>query len=222
MANQSSQVDSVSDPSATTLGSKIRRARLARGYGVRELARVLQCSPSLISQIERDKANPSVNTLYSIANVLGISVDSMFEARGVEEKGPEEQIVRAAFRSPTHPPEAPSSVQHKSSRLAINLDHGVRWELLTPTPEHNSEFMEVTYPVGSSSAGSDEFVRHSGREYAVVLEGTLQARIGDQEFALNVDDSLAFDPTTPHRFWNDGTETVRAVWFVQDRWTPGE
>ena len=49
---------------ATTLGAKIRVARVARGYGVRELARHLNCSASLISQIERDKANPSVNTLY--------------------------------------------------------------------------------------------------------------------------------------------------------------
>jgi transcriptional regulator with XRE-family HTH domain len=222
VANHGSLVESTSEPSATTLGSKIRVARLAGGYGVRELARLLQCSPSLISQIERDKANPSVNTLYSIANVLGISVDSMFDARESQEKEPGGQIARPAFSAPTRLTGAPSSVQHKSTRLAINLDHGVRWELLTPTPEHNSEFMEVTYPVGSSSAGTNEFVRHSGREYAVILEGTLRARIGDEEFALNVGDSLTFDPTTPHRFWNDGTETVRAVWFVQDRWTPGD
>jgi transcriptional regulator with XRE-family HTH domain len=213
-------VESGDEPSVATLGSKIRRARLASGYGVRELARLLKCSPSLISQIERDKANPSVNTLYSIANVLGISVDSMFDPHESEPHA--HRSIRPTFSLPSRSPNSAPAVQHRDSRLAINLDHGVRWELLTATPEHNNEFMEVTYPVGSSSAGDDEFVRHSGREYAVILEGALRARIGVEEFVLEVGDSLSFDPTTPHRFWNDGAETVRAVWFVQDRWTPGE
>ncbi len=221
VANQGSLVESGDDSSATTLGSKIRVARVARGYGVRELARLLQCSPSLISQIERDKANPSVNTLYSIANVLGISVDSMFDTRDTDDNGTGTNAARSPFRAPDPAPRGPSSVQHRDSRLAINLDHGVRWELLTLTPEHSNEFMEVSYPVGSSSAGNDEFVRHSGREYAVILEGVLQARIGDEELTLESGDSLSFDPTTPHRFWNEGTVTVRAIWFVQDRWTPG-
>jgi transcriptional regulator with XRE-family HTH domain len=194
---------------------------------VRELARLLKCSPSLISQIERDKANPSVNTLYSIANVLGISVDSMFDMREIDAAVPRHHAGDHWFLSdePALAPNDPRlkpTVQHRETRLAINLDHGVRWELLTPTPEHNNEFMEVTYPVGSSSAVDDEFVRHSGREYAVIIEGTLHARVGLDELELGPGDSLSFDPTTPHRFWNDGKESVRAVWFVQDRWTPGE
>jgi transcriptional regulator with XRE-family HTH domain len=197
-------------------------ARLERGYGVRELARVLKCSPSLISQIERDKANPSVNTLYSIANVLGISVDSMFAPHTQNDAVPDFDDRASVIHSSLPASTTPTTVQRRDSRLAINLDHGVRWELLTPTPEHNNEFMEVTYPVGSSSAGDNEFVRHSGREYAIVLEGTLSARIGDETLALEPGDSLSFDPTTPHRFWNDGAALVRAVWFVQDRWTPGD
>jgi transcriptional regulator with XRE-family HTH domain len=215
------------DATPTTLGGKIRLARLARGYGVRELARLLNCSPSLISQIERDKANPSVNTLYSIANVLEISVDSMFEAREVESVTPTLNVVdtdaplEAKSRTPRPVARFDSAIQRKDSRLAINLDRGVRWELLTPSPEYDNEFMEVTYPVGSSSAANDEFVRHSGREYAVIIEGTLHARIDADEFTLEPGDSLSFDPTTPHRFWNDGTVAVRAVWFVQDRWTLG-
>ena len=217
VTNPKSLVDGRDEASPATLGAKIRQARLERGYGVRELARLLDCSASLISQIERDKANPSVNTLYSIANVLGISVDSMFETRGL----PAGAMANASAPL-RHEARPTSTVQHKDSRLTINLDHGVRWELLTPTPEHGNEFMEVTYPVGSSSAARDEFVRHSGREYAVIVEGVLSARIGEDDFELAPGDSLSFDPMTPHRFWNDGDVPARAVWFVQDRWTPGE
>ena len=202
-------------------------ARVARGYGVRELARHLNCSASLISQIERDKANPSVNTLYSIASVLGITVDSMFEARDDVENPKSSKAFQAGLGNTGAQgirigAVSGSNVQHKETRLAINLDHGVRWELLTPTPERNNEFMEVTYPPGSSSAPQNEFVHHSGREFALIFEGTLSARIGSEDLVLGPGDSLTFDPMTPHRFWNDGPAPVRAVWFVQDRWTPGD
>lgn len=228
MTNPELAVESDVAPSTPSLGAKIRLARVARGYGVRELARHLNCSASLISQIERDKANPSVNTLYSIANELGITVDSMFETR-TEAKHPERamrgDVGKVAGASPGLARvggRPDSTVLHKDARLAINLDYGVRWELLTPNPEQNSEFMEVTYPVGSSSAPNDEFVRHSGREYAVIIEGILFARIGVDDLVLEPGDSLTFDPTTPHRFWNEGSVPVRAVWFVQDRWTPSD
>lgn len=49
------------------LGARIRAARVARGIGVRELGRRVDCSGSLISQIERGRVNPSVNTLYAIS-----------------------------------------------------------------------------------------------------------------------------------------------------------
>ena len=146
MASQGSIIGS-SDQESVTLGAKIRMARLERGYGVRELARVLKCSPSLISQIERDKANPSVNTLYSIANVLGISVDSMFAPHTQNDAVPDFDDRASVIHSSLPASTTPTTVQRRDSRLAINLDHGVRWELLTPTPEHNNEFMEVTYPV---------------------------------------------------------------------------
>jgi uncharacterized cupin superfamily protein len=89
-------------------------------------------------------------------------------------------------------------------------------------PERNNEFMEVTYPPGSSSAPYDELEHHGGREFALIIEGTLRARIGAQDLVLEPCDSLSFDPTTPHRFWNDGAVSVRAVWFIQDRWTPDD
>ena len=219
-----------SDPQAG-VGAKMRVARLERGYGVRELARLVDCSASLISQIERGKANPSVNTLYAIANVLGISVDSMFGphpdgAHVVTPIGPasddghERSLENTA--TPRRTDHAASIIQHPDTRLEITLNHGVKWELLTPTPEQNVEFMEVTYDVGATSAARNEAMRHNGREYTVITAGTLHAQIGFETYVLEVGDSLAFDPTVPHRFWNEGTVTMRAIWFVLDRWAPSD
>jgi len=46
---------------------------------LRELARQIDVSPSFVSQIENGKSQPSVSTLYSLAKLLNVSVDELFE-----------------------------------------------------------------------------------------------------------------------------------------------
>ena len=76
--------------------------------------------PSLISQIERNKVNPSVSTLWSLVTVLGLSMGDLFSELDTP-PGP-----------PSAPPaaaEAPTPAQ--GSRPVINLKDGVTWERLT-------------------------------------------------------------------------------------------
>ncbi len=217
------------------LGERIRSERIAQRIGVRELGRLVDCSASLISQIELGKANPSVSTLYSIASVLNISVDKLFaESPPDSEKEPAQvprempssarsafQEMEAAASIPRLTAHEGSVIQRRSRRPAIDLDRGVRWELLVPVPEKNAEFMEVTYAPGGGSAPEDHAIRHNGREYCVILEGVLSIQIGFETYELNPGDSMAFDSTIPHRFWNAGQAPVRAIWFVLDRWAVG-
>src|SRR5690349_16048122 len=60
------------------VGERLRERRMALDMSVRELARRLSLSPSLISQIERGKATPSVGTLYAVTNELGLSMGTLF------------------------------------------------------------------------------------------------------------------------------------------------
>jgi len=60
------------------IGGRIRAERARRGISLRSLARSVGLSPSLISQIETGKCQPSVSTLYAITTVLGISVQDVF------------------------------------------------------------------------------------------------------------------------------------------------
>src|SRR5216684_2434741 len=62
------------DP-GTGLGPRLRLVRVGRELSVRELARRVGCSASLISQIERGVSVPSVGVLYSLATELGSSLD---------------------------------------------------------------------------------------------------------------------------------------------------
>src|SRR5436305_11275336 len=62
----------------SNIGPKLRQAREYKNMSVRGLARYVGVSPSLVSQIERGRVMPSVGTLYSIANELGLVVDDLF------------------------------------------------------------------------------------------------------------------------------------------------
>lgn len=214
------------------IGSRLREARLRSGLGVRELSRQLDISASSISQIELGRVVPSVSTLYALTNALNISMDSLFVAEGddvVEQEAPTEEDKRpraSTVEAPT-PVAGPATTAHERSfllrrnnRRVIDLERGVRWELLTPVPEPGAEFLEVHYPAGSESSASGQAIRHNGRDYCLVLEGSLCVQIGFEEYVLTSGDSLAFDATIPHRFWNAGDVSVRAVWFVLDRWLP--
>jgi transcriptional regulator with XRE-family HTH domain/quercetin dioxygenase-like cupin family protein len=68
-----------SGPGAPLLGvgQQLRRARLAVGVSVREMARRVGVSPSFISQVELGRTMPSVGTLYAIASELGVSLDGL-------------------------------------------------------------------------------------------------------------------------------------------------
>src|SRR6478672_8747097 len=75
---------------ASRVGGRLRAERERRGMSLRELARRVGVSPSLVSQIELDRVNPSVSTLYALVTELGMT---MSEAFG-DEVRPTPQTVR--------------------------------------------------------------------------------------------------------------------------------
>jgi len=174
----------------------------------------------MISQIENGATRPSVSTLYAISTALDISTDSLISGAPNDRRPEADPESGKAARSRRR--RSSSIVLHPADRPAINLERGVRWERLTPLAESHGEFKEVYYAPGGGSTATDHAIRHNGREYCVILEGALSAQIGFEEYVLEPGDSMAFDCTVPHRFWNAGDVPLRAVWFVLDTWKASE
>src|ERR671934_2513800 len=63
---------------ASKVGSRLRAERERLGISLRELARRVGVSPSLVSQIELDRVNPSVSTLYALVTELGMTMSDVF------------------------------------------------------------------------------------------------------------------------------------------------
>jgi len=206
------------------LGSRLKDFRLKAGLTLRELARKSDVSPSFVSQIENGKSQPSVATLYTFAQLLGVSIDELFDQRGGEVERP--ALVEGwgpnGARNPSnawHPSEYANrvSVVHPSHRSSLTMAEGVIWERLAATPEHAVNFMKITYAPGAASTGGGDLVSHEGYEYGYVLKGTLEIVVGSETFTLNEGESMGFDSMIPHRLRNVGGGGLEGIWFVHGR-----
>lgn len=182
-----------------SIASRVRALRQTRRIGVRELARRISVTPSMLSQIERGTVNPSVGTLFRLAEALGTTTDFFFQTGGEVEVNDAAQNV----------------VVDAGGRATISLSGGIVWERLTPTDEHGFEFMHTIYPPGAVS--SPELMRHPGRDYGVLLQGTLDVTVGFTTYRLQPGDSIAFDASMPHRLSNPGPDEAQTIWVVLDR-----
>ena len=207
-ASHLTRVPEVSAPSQ--IGERLREARSRKGLTVREIARQVGVSPSLISQIERDKVNPSVSTLWGLVTVLGLTMGDLFS-----EKAAPRGELPAARAAPAGPVTSPGG------RAVINLETDVHWERLTATTDPVVEFLTVEYAPGAASCGEDSLVRHGGKEYGYVTEGRLGVRVGFDEWELGPGMAISFDASAPHRLWAIGDQPARAIWVVVGRQNDG-
>jgi transcriptional regulator with XRE-family HTH domain len=194
-----------------SLGNRLRSERERQKISLRELARRVNVSPSLVSQIERGLVMPSVSTLWLLTTELGLPIDELFSLSERAEPPP------AAPGKAEPPPAARGPVQRRDSRKRIRLAGGVLWERLTAQSGDEVEFLRVVYEVGAESCPADSLFRHGGHEYAYVLSGRLGLQIGFDSYELEAGDSVSFNAQMPHRLWAIGKEPAVAIWVVLNR-----
>jgi transcriptional regulator with XRE-family HTH domain len=174
-------------------------------------------SPSLISQIERGQSQPSVSTLFSLAEALAVPVDAFFadEAAGATAAEPAKPGGGRAAETAGRAEEQGADVRYvvrREGRAAIDIEGGVRWERLTPETLPDVDFLELVYPPGSES--HSELYRHPGDEMVLVLSGRLDIIVGFERYELGAGDSIHFPSTFPHRYINPTDEEARAVTVI--------
>lgn len=202
-ASPLSQTPELSAP--TPIGERLRQERLRKGMTLRVIARRVGVSPSLISQIERDKVNPSVSTLWGLVTVLGLTIGELYS----------DDAAPPSVQAGPVPHAGPVTVP--GHRPVINFETGVHWERLTAGSDPVVEFLTVEYPPGAASCGEDSLVHHSGKEYGYVIRGRLGVRIGFDEYELRSGMAISFDASSPHRLWAIGDQPAEAIWVVVGR-----
>lgn len=226
---------------AVNLGLRLRTARRKAGMTLRDLAGKLGVSPSFLSQIENGKSQPSVATLYSMAQTLDVSIDHLFEGEtapaGTGANAPTapstDRPSRARPSSAGPGPVRRSdlgsldrvwddngdgtgrlSVTSPGNRTRLVMDTGVVWEQLATNTAQQLDFIEIVYPPVSSSTNDERMLRHHGFEYGYLIEGELEVTFGFETFTLHAGEALGLDSTVPHLFRNLGSVPARGIWWV--------
>jgi transcriptional regulator with XRE-family HTH domain len=185
----------VIEEEALELGRKIRALRLQEGMTLQRLATAVGVSQSLISQVERGLASPSITTLRRIASALNVPIAALFLGSGEASNGETDRLGRRL-------------VVRRHERKGLHVPRSkIAYELLTPDLNRKIEFLWIEYQPGSVTHPAP--MSHPGEENAVCLEGSVVVTIEGQEFVLGEGDSISFDSGRPHQVENRTSE--RAV-----------
>ena len=194
------------------IGARLRAARLERGLSLRSVAQALGVSASLISQVETGKTQPSVSTLYAIVSHLGVSIDELLGVGPSQPLLPGVPPLIFGHSGPVLP-----AVQRAAENPVLEMENGVRWERLAVGEGGPGDALLVSYEPGATSSIEAKLMRHSGIEYAYILEGELTLQLDFDIHVLGPGDSLQFDSVRPHLYSNLGNTVARGVWFVVGR-----
>jgi len=174
-----------------TLGADIRALRKARGLTLIELGEALGRSVGWLSQVERDKSEPSITDLRHMAKALDVSVSSLFRSAAPEDE--QGVIVRAAARRPIGSREA-----------------GLIEELLSPDLTDDFEMVHSTFEPGSEIT---EPVMRPTQEVGYILSGQLDLWIDGVTYSLAAGDSFRVRGE-PFRWMNPYSTPCVAIWVI--------
>ena len=180
------------------VGARLRALRIEQGLSVNELAMRAGVSAGTVSQVERNKANPSVRILERLRQALSVPLTALLEEDDAISDPVVGDFVRKAAERPV---------------FEVGK-HGMQKELLSPHGDHDLKMMIILVPAG---AGSDEVLVGVGEKAGWVLEGTIVLNVGDRRAVLKAGDSFQFKSTVPHSIRNESGEAARVLWVMNTR-----
>ena len=153
------------------VGVQIKKWRAERGLTLANVAERSGLNVGYLSQIENDKASPSLNCLTSIAGALDVPA-----AWFLIEDVPEPRVVRAAERPVTVT--GLGRVEHVDGRFSRDVS-----------------ILEVTAETDGGRVGAHS---HAGEEHHLILRGQFRMTQGDHIVEAGPGDYIRWDGTIPH------------------------
>lgn len=174
--------------SLAELGRAIRSRRRERGLTLVALAEAVELSQPFLSQIETGRAQPSLVSLYRIAQELGTTPQAFFGGPASDVERP--HIVRSGSSSPID--DVGDLVWHPKPLVAGGA----------PMRVVEFEGLPRLFP---------EYVQHEGFEFTYVIRGVAEIDVGGDITRLGTGDSMSYLGRIPHRFRSAGRTRVRLL-----------
>jgi transcriptional regulator with XRE-family HTH domain len=170
-----------------SIGERIKSLRIKQDMTLAELGEKANLSTSYLSQIERDRTNPSLTTLMNLARALDVEPRYFFIS------GDDAALVLRA--SQVLQPETLSPLM-------------VRYPL---SPVDASSTLQVYRVQIQPNSPPQEFDPYSGEELCVVLSGELTVVAGEETHILKAGDSIHYDALLFHSWLNRGEQLCEVI-----------
>lgn len=181
-----------SDPAHLHFSRRLRMLRRRRGWSLEDLAAASAVSRSMLSEIERGHANPTLAVACRIAAAFGLSVGQLVDGGTVSPI----EVVRAG--DPAH---------------LYRSDEQCRIRTLSPLHlEKQVEFYEVTLRAGGALRSAPHYA--GTREFLTVVRGKVRVESGEHQAELGTGDSAHYRADLPHAIGNLAAEEAVAFLVV--------
>jgi transcriptional regulator with XRE-family HTH domain len=189
--------ESAAQPSATPpkVGHILQGLRLSRHLTLDELARSSEVSKSVLSQIEHDRTNPTVGTLWRLAKALGVEIEDLLRTQ--------------------KPSEAIDVVDEHSTPILLSSDRRCTIRILGPMElTGRVEWYEMRFE--PDSALVSEAHEPGTVEHLTVLEGELEVASGRprQSAHLALGQTARYRADQPHAIRNPFARRACAIVIV--------
>jgi transcriptional regulator with XRE-family HTH domain len=198
-ANATANTAPASSAAATTnaapprVGEQIQRLRAERRMTLDDLSRAAGVSKSMLSEIERDKANPTIAVAWRLTNALGVSLDSLFA-----------------------PPKAPEAIAVAGPHDIPTLSgHDAKYQLRVWGPIELAgkfEWYELTLQPGGALVSNAH--EPGTREHLTVLHGSIEIEAAGATKRLKAADTARYVADEPHAIRNAGKGEAKALLVV--------
>ena len=199
MSIEKSNSDDQPDPGVIVEGitgkmcRRVRELRTERGWSLEELSVVCGVSRSMLSQIERRQANPTLAVTLRIAHAFEMSLDELVDA--------------------PKPISAIEVIRAKDPAFRFRSDTDCQIRTLSPLHlEKDVEFYELRLSPGGELRSAAHF--DGAREYVTVQRGKVRIESEDETTELGRGDSASYRADVDHAIANAGRG--EAVVFLVD------
>jgi len=176
------------------VGDTLAALRQTQSLSLDELSRKAGVSKSMLSQIERAQANPTVAVVWRLANALGVSMGELLgNARPSAE--PVIELI------PLH---ATPSLRSPDGLCELRI--------LGPI-ELAGQFEWYALSLQAGGALESQAHEHGAREHLTVLSGALEVSSGSAQQRLKSGETARYAADRPHTIRNLG-KTLASAWLV--------
>ncbi len=176
------------------MGKRIKRRRESLGLTSKILSTSIGVTASLISQIEKGKAFPSIVTLKKIAEELKTTVGNLIGENESQIQHPQLNLSQRRFAK-----------KNKNGTSSYLLSYHFPSKQIEPylikfnKNSDSKDIMTSNYP---------------GQEFCFVLKGKFEVVINKQQYILNDGDGFYFNSKNSHLFKNISSKEAEILWII--------